>query len=137
MKKIKTLIVEDVTVLQKMISRIIKSYAEVTSIDNGVEAIYLYTKAILNDDPYDLICLDIYIPEMNGLEVLQNIRKFEEKIGLSSENRVKIIVITSLANNESFEREIKKYADSFLNKPFSPADLTNELNKYFLIKENV
>ena len=133
---IKTLVVEDVSLLQKMIGRMLKSYAIITSVDNGIEAIYQYTKAILDEKPFDLICLDIYIPEMNGLEVLQNIRKFEDKIGLNEENRVKIIVITSLTNNDNFEKEIKKYANSFLNKPFSPGDLTLQLKKLNLLNES-
>jgi len=91
--------------LQRILSPLGECYIAV----NGKEAIESFILAKKNKEPYDLICLDILMPEMDGQTVLQQIREMEERDDISGANRVKIIMTTALDDSESIMRSIVKY----------------------------
>jgi CheY-like chemotaxis protein len=62
--------------------------------------------------PYDLVFLDIWMPQLSGLEVLARIR-----VGAS---RPKVIVMTSDSTSETLLRAVKEQAYDYLSKPFPP-----------------
>ena len=80
-------------------------------LDNGKKALDLYHLCV-DKDPYDLILLDIVIPRMSGLEVLNTIRKEEEAKGVSPERRVPIIMLSGLKEtwmNDAFQDGCNDY----------------------------
>lgn len=74
----KSLIVEDDFTTRLLMQKFLAPYGESHVAINGEEAIAVFTNAINSGDPYQLICLDIMMPEMNGHVVLQEIRAIEE-----------------------------------------------------------
>ena len=74
-----------------------------------------------NSNPYDLIILDIMLPEMDGLAVTESIR--------ISNNEIPILILS--AKNTSADRVsgLKKGADDYLTKPFNPEELDEVVKK--------
>lgn len=68
-----------------------------------------------NQGPFSLILLDVMLPEMNGFEVLQEIRKNDKKTG--------ILMLTARASDEDVIRGLKTGADDYLTKPFHLEEL--------------
>ena len=62
----------------------------------GREALEAFKMALKDKQPYNLICLDIMMPEMDGQEVLKEIRRTEDELGISGCDRAKIIMTTAL-----------------------------------------
>lgn len=90
----KVLIVEDDFVSRRLMQGILSPYGICHVAVNGREAVEAFKIAINELDPYQLICLDIMMPEMDGHEALREIRRFEEEEGITS--RVKVIMTTAL-----------------------------------------
>jgi two-component system chemotaxis response regulator CheY len=87
----KILVVDDDPVSRKMLQKIMSSFGECEEVENGKAAIKSFEQAWANFTPsFDLITLDIRMPEMDGTEVLNRIRELEIKKEIPLEKRVKI-----------------------------------------------
>ena len=63
---------------------------------NGKEAVDAFTQSLESGAPYDLICMDIMMPEMNGKEALKIIREKEKLFNVAPRDEVKIVMMTAL-----------------------------------------
>lgn len=128
---IKTLIVDDELLGSNMLALYIASLGECDLVNNGAEAIKAFNKAIDNGENYDLITLDIVMPEMNGDEVLKRIRHIEEERGLAS---TKIIMITAMDDAKVIMSAFKEQCDAYLVKPICKGDLMKRLYELNLLE---
>jgi two-component system, chemotaxis family, chemotaxis protein CheY len=114
---IKTLIVEDDLVGRMIMQEILKNHGPCHVAVNGVEAVAAVRTALASKAPYDLICLDIMMPEMDGQEALQEIRRLEEESGFEVGMGAKVIVTTALSDKDNVMRAFRNAADTYLVKP--------------------
>lgn len=106
----KILVVEDNISLLKSITKELENHFQVESTSNGEEAYYL-----INQNIYDLVVLDLMIPGMNGIDVLENVRKNNEDI-----------LVLILTAKESLDDKVKAFmigANDYLTKPFYMEEL--------------
>lgn len=84
---------------------------EIQSVNTGKKALELFNKSI-SGIPFDLILLDIIMPRMSGLEVLDTIRKSEKNRNVVSKDAVKIIMISGMKEswmNDAFRDGCNDY----------------------------
>ena len=85
---------------------------EVTTASNGREAL----EKVAADKP-DLVVLDVMMPEMDGFELLANVRRDPALMDLP------VIMLTAKAQDRDVMEGYKTGADMYLTKPFNPAEL--------------
>jgi two-component system chemotaxis response regulator CheY len=105
--------------LQGFLSR----YGECHVVVNGREAVEAARQAIEGGRRYDLICLDIVMPEMTGREALRQVRMLEEAKGISSSKGAKIVMTTSISEVREVFRCYSDLCDSYLLKPIDHSQL--------------
>ncbi len=111
------LIVDDESVVRKGISRALQKRGMSTkSAESGQTALNL-----LKDQPFDLVLLDIHMPDMDGIQILQQIRTKYPK--------TEAIMITGYPTIDSAVHCVKLGALDYLVKPFRLDDLEAALNK--------
>ena len=93
----RVLIAEDDFASRKFMLRFFEKYGECDVTVDGKEAVEAFKMALEIDEPYDLICLDIMMPEMDGHQALKMIRRIEEENNISEDDRVKIVMTTALS----------------------------------------
>jgi two-component system chemotaxis response regulator CheY len=137
----KTLVVDDDFSSRKILQSIFASYGECHVAVDGKEAIFAFEQAFFEEEPYDVICLDIMMPEMDGQEVLKRIRDFETNHNIFGSDGVKIIMTTALDDNEHIIQAFRDQCEAYLIKPINKskllsilADFDTELNSMHLIK---
>lgn len=130
----KTLIVEDDFSSRLLLQELLKIYGRTHIAVNGKEAVEAVRMALEAREPYSLICLDIMMPEMDGLEALRQIRNLEENKGILSQNAAKIVMTTALADPKNVIAAFGSLCDAYLTKPIHKAKLLEELRKLKLIK---
>ena len=129
----KTLIVEDDSTSRLLLHEILKSYGTCDLAENGKQGVAAATAALDAGEPYDLICLDIMMPEMDGQEALRLIREHEKTYGILSPNGSTVIMTTALDDIKNVGAAYKGLCDAYQTKPINKASLLEELRKLKLI----
>ena len=130
----KTLIVEDEFTTRIIMQRLLSPFGEVHVAVDGVEALSAYVQSLREKDAYDLICLDMLMPNMDGDVVLKQIRQIETDAGIQPGEGAKIIMATSVNDGKAIMKAFKEQCDGYLVKPVDKAGLYAELANLSLIK---
>lgn len=130
----KILVVEDDFISRRLMQKFLVSYGDCDIAVNGREALMAFDMAWQEGKPYDLITLDIMMPEMDGQRALAEIRSAEEKKGISGPDGVKVIMTTALSDPENVMTAFKSQCEAYLIKPIARENLITILNALDLVK---
>ncbi len=131
----KALVVEDDFVSRKLLQKILSSYGEADVAVNGKEAVEAYKAAKMDGKPYDLICLDIIMPELDGHETLKKVLSLEESKSLTEDShKVKIIMTTGAKEKEDVLKAFAYGCEAYIQKPFSKDELLSKLHEIGLLE---
>ena len=129
----KTLIVEDDSICQQFLQDCLRPHGECVVAVNGYEAIDVFNAAWQEGHPYDLVCLDVMMPRMDGLEALIAIRRFEWAQGVNEHDHVKVVMTTALNNDEPAQEVFWQEWNAYLTKPIDKRKLIEQLIKLGLV----
>lgn len=131
----KILIVEDDFISRRIIKDILSPYGDCDIVVDGGEAVQAFKLACEADEPYDLICMDIMMPNMDGQEALKQIREMEKDFGVKGSSEVKVIMVTALDDPKTvFKAYYKGGATSYIVKPIEKDKLIQEIRGLGLIR---
>jgi len=131
----RVLVVEDDFTSRKILQKILAPYGEVHIAVNGLEAVEAVTQSLDDEHRYDLICMDIMMPEMDGQTALKRIRALEKDRGIAPSNEVKIIMTTALDDPKNVvEAYYKGGATSYVPKPIDKHMLLHLIKTLGLIE---
>jgi len=94
----RTLIVEDDSTNSFLLEPFLSTYGECAVVQNGREALKSFRLALEAGQPYNLICMDVVMPEMDGHQAVRLIRTWERTQGVRPESRVRIVMTTALSD---------------------------------------
>ncbi|GFK92598.1 Transcriptional activator protein CzcR [Fundidesulfovibrio magnetotacticus] len=130
----KALVVEDDFASRKLLQKILAPYGDADIAVNGLEAIDAFKRALDEEAPYDLICMDIMMPEMDGQEALKKIRAIERERKIPPLQEAKVIMTTALDDPKNVvEAYYKGGATSYVPKPIDKQMLLHLLKNLGLI----
>lgn len=129
----KTLIVEDDFTSRVLMQELLKSHGPAHVAVNGKEAVEAVRLALEANDPYDLVCMDIMMPELDGQQALKQIRALEDARGIPASKRARIVMTTALADRENVMAAVRRKCDHFLAKPIRKEKLLEVLRELELI----
>jgi two-component system chemotaxis response regulator CheY len=132
----KTLIVEDDFASRKLMQKYLSPFGETDVVVDGEEAVDAFKLAMEEEEPYDLICLDIMLPKMDGQKVLKEIRKIEEDRGILGNDGTKVIMTTALGDAKNVLNAFRSQCEGYLQKPISKEHMITQLKELGLIGED-
>jgi two-component system chemotaxis response regulator CheY len=128
----KSLVAEDDATNRKLLKTFLSRYGGCDIALDGKEAVNAARLARQNRQSYDLICMDLRMPEMDGQEAIREIRKQEVSEGVS--NIARIIVTTIHTDMEDITKALLGRCNAYLVKPIDTAKLKKELKTLGLIE---
>jgi two-component system chemotaxis response regulator CheY len=128
------LIVEDDFVGRKIMHQLLLEYGQCDVAVDGLEAVKAYDLAWAAGEPYDVMFLDIMMPNMSGHEALKIIRDKEKERGVAPQKEVKVIMTSALDDVKNVTQSFfQGGASAYLVKPIERRKVIEELRKLGLI----
>ncbi|MEW6266798.1 MAG: response regulator [Thermodesulfobacteriota bacterium] len=125
------LIVDDETVSRGKLTAILEDLGECRAVENGKQALAAFQTAWDNMEPFDLICLDVSMPEMDGREALIGIREAESRLELSPWSKTKVVMVTAQADQESVLDFLRAGCNDYIVKPFDGLTVRKKIESLF------
>jgi two-component system chemotaxis response regulator CheY len=126
------LIAEDDNASRKILQSFLEPYGGCRVTTNGLEAIDAYNSMKREGGHFDLICLDIMMPKVDGVKVLEIIRE-SEKRKAEDEFKTIILMITALGKTQLVKEAIAFGCDGYLTKPILREELIELIASHGLI----
>lgn len=129
----KILLSEDDFVTRKFMVNFLSKYGECDVTVDGMEAVDAFMMALEDGEPYDLVCLDIMMPVMDGYQALVGIRNLEKERNISEEDAVKVIMTTALNDESNVKMAFDLGCTIYSGKPIDQDRFETALKKLKLI----
>ncbi len=129
------LVVDDNNQSRLLLEKFLSPHCKCDVAKNGQEGLRKFIEAMQRGENYQLICLDIIMPRIDGLELLNSIRFLEKERGIPISQAVKVIMVSALGADESVVHAFGQGCESYLVKPITNTALTTELKKLGLLSE--
>ena len=122
-RRLHILVAEDNAVNRRLVVRLLEKRGYlVAAAVNGREALHA-----MREQEFDLVLMDLQMPEMDGFEVTAEIRRREAALGT---HRLPIIALTARALKGDLDRCLAAGMDAYVSKPIEPADLFATIERF-------
>jgi two-component system, chemotaxis family, chemotaxis protein CheY len=128
------LIVDDDSVACETLRDILSPYGACDTTMDGQEAIDAVCHALESGTPYNLVCLDILMPNTGGHDALRGIRRMEAEHGLAGADGVKVIMTTAVRDSRHCLQAFREGCESYLAKPIDPTELLQQMYALGVLK---
>ena len=130
----RVLIVEDDFVGSRLMKKFLEAECFCHLAFDGREAVEAFEAALLEGKPYDLMFLDIMMPEVNGIDVLKAVRDLEEQRGIAPDKGVKVIMTTAMNDADVIMEAFNARCDGYVVKPIRKEQIFEEIRNLGLLQ---
>ena len=127
------LLAEDDFATRKFMISFLSKYGECDVTVDGMEEVDAFMMALEDDEPYDLVCLDIMMPVMDGYQALMGIRNLEKERNIPQEEGVKVIMTTALNDEQNVKMAFDLGCTIYSGKPIDKTRFEQAMKKLGLI----
>lgn len=130
-RKLQILIAEDEFISRILLKEILEPFGNCHLATDGKEAIAMLEESYASEEKrYDLVCLDIMMPEVSGHEVLKQMRTIEDRLGIKGEKATKVVMVTALDDAQNVMEAVSVgRCQAYLTKPVSRSRIEEQLTK--------
>lgn len=128
------LLAEDDFVTRKFMMNFLSKYGDCDVTVDGMEAVDAFLLAQEEGEPYDLVCLDIMMPVMDGYQALIGIRNIEKEKGVPADRAAKVIMATALNEEKNVKMAFDLGCTIYSGKPINQDRFEQALKKLGLIE---
>ncbi len=125
----RVLVVEDDRVSRRLLCGLLQPFGTVEEVADGEAAVERVREALEQGRSYDLVCLDILMPRLDGHATLQVLRRMELERGIPVGAGAKVMMTTSLKDSKSVMTAFRNQCETYLVKPIDRARLYQALEE--------
>lgn len=129
----KILLAEDDFATRKFMAKLLSKYGECDVTVDGSEAVDAFMMALEDEEGYELVCLDVMMPVMDGYQALKGIRNLEKERNIPPEKAAKIIMTTALNEERNVKMAFELGCTVYSGKPLNVEKFEEALKKLGLI----
>jgi two-component system, chemotaxis family, chemotaxis protein CheY len=127
-----SLVVEDDVISRRILCSILEKYGSCDFAEDGVAGVAAAEKALADGTPYDLICLDIMMPNLDGQQALGQIRQLEQEAGMVGTEKARVFMVSAAFDERNVLERIEDW-DAYIVKPIDQRQIINELERFNLV----
>ena len=126
---VKILLAEDEPVLAAFLRNVLSKYGSCHHVSDGLAAVEAFELARDEGEPFDLLVLDIMMPEVSGHDALHEIRAIEHEHNVPPSDGVKVMMCSALGDAENIYTAHSNGCVEYLVKPVGKKDLVKSLGR--------
>lgn len=131
----KILIADDELNNRILLKEILEPFGDCDMVTTGAEAVEIFAAELTDGDPYDLVLLDIMMPEMSGQEAVKQIRAVEQGNGVRPRDEVTVIMVSALGGPADVVQAFYQGGcTDYITKPFTRQQLLAKLKQHQLVE---
>ncbi len=123
------LIVDDDATCRDVLQLLLSSYGQCDLAHDGREAVAAYRIALDSGRPYNLVCLDVMMPEMDGHSTLAAIREIERERHIQGSDGARVLMLTASADSQDCIRAFSEGCESYVPKPINSQALLVQIRR--------
>lgn len=123
----KILVVDDEYVALSRMVKLFSRWGEAEGATNAAQALEMAETALSEGTPYDIISIDIELPDSDGLELMNNLRVLEESKNRENPWFSKKIIISAKSKHDNIQKALALGCDDFMVKPVSLSTLEEKM----------
>jgi two-component system chemotaxis response regulator CheY len=131
---LRILLVEDDFSSRILLQAFLSRHGECHVAVNGKEAVEAFRAATESGHRYDLVCMDLVMPEMDGRQAVREMRAIEEARRVRSTAGAKIVMTTAVDDIKEVSRCFEELCDAYLTKPLDLGKLQNQMKAWEFVK---
>jgi len=131
----RTLIAEDNLTNSQLMLKMLETWGPCEVAGDGKVAVDMYRQALADGTPFELVCLDVMMPEMDGHEALAVIRQVEMELAVPQSKRAKVLMTSAVDATASMQGARASGCDGYLVKPIRKYKLYEALEQLGLITD--
>mgnify|MGYP001137367900 CR=1 FL=1 len=131
----KSLVVDDEHANRILLKKVLGKYGSCDLGEDGLEAVTLFLRSLDRSEPYDLICLDVSMPKMDGLTALRIISHLKQELLSHDEALPKIVMTTSHDEQRAVKRAYELGCEGYVVKPINFVSFRRSLETMGLISK--
>jgi two-component system chemotaxis response regulator CheY len=131
---LRMLLAEDDFASRLLLQTFLSRYGECHVAVNGLEAVAAFRTALDLGQRYDLVCMDIMMPVMDGREAVHQLRSLEEACGIGSTHGAKIFMTTTVNELKEVALCFSELCDAYLLKPIDLERLLHQMKLFELVR---
>jgi len=124
----KTLVVDDDLVSRRLMRTLVSAFSDCEVAVNGRDGLQVFEESHRAGKPFDLLCLDVMMPEMDGYELLAAVRAFEERNGIPADRGAKVVIMTAVEDPRIISGAYVAGCQAFVRKPIDLQKLKGALH---------
>jgi two-component system chemotaxis response regulator CheY len=128
----RTLVVEDDHASRLVLATFMQRHGEVFAASDGQAGLEVFRSHLEQGNKFDLVCLDIMMPRMDGQTALKRIREIESALNVPTKDRARVIMTTALSDKANLVRALPN-CDAYLTKPIEQSALIFYLRQFGLV----
>lgn len=123
------LVVDDEIASRRKLETIMGEFGQCVAVETGTQALTAFKEAWELWRPFDVITLDVSMPEMDGMEVLNRIREMEKTKRVEKDKTATVFMVTAQSNKDTVVTSLEAGCDDYIKKPFKKEMILDKLKK--------
>ena len=131
---VRILVVDDEEISRDKVANLLSDYGDCTEAANGSAALCQFGFAHGSGRPFDLITMDIDMPDLRGHEVVQAMRNWEDRSDHGAgDKKAAIVMLSSMTSGDAIFEAFKQACDDYIVKPITPAKVRDCIAKLGIV----
>lgn len=120
------LVIDDEPIARLQLRLLLESRGRVDEAPDAIAGLQRIRDAIADNDPFDLVCIDLSMPGPSGIDAIKMVKDVDQKLRLGKHTNV--VVVTASDDQRDMRAALHQHVDGYLLKPVTPGQIVETID---------
>ena len=120
------LVIDDEPIARRQLRLLLESHGRVDEAPDAIAGLQRIRDAIADNDPFDLVCIDLSMPGPSGIDAIKMVKDVDQK--LRHGKHTNVVVVTASDDQKDMRAALQQHVDGYLLKPVTPGQIVETID---------